>query len=73
MIMDYNSDDLPPAPGNENQDPLHQPGTALLELHRLRRQLVAKDKTGYSADQWRRYGETLAGLDEAISLVLPYL
>lgn len=67
-----NANDVPPAPGNDNENPLRQPDTALMELHRLRRELVAKDKTGYSADQWRRYGEAIAGLDEAINLVQPY-
>ena len=71
--MTDNAHDHPLSPSNDNQNPLHQPGTALLELHRLRRELVAKDKTGYSADQWWRYSEALAGLDEAISLVLPYV
>jgi hypothetical protein len=71
--MSDSSNDHPPAPGNDNENPLHRADTALIELHRLRRDLVAKDKTGYSADQWQRYSEALAGLDEAISLVLPYL
>ena len=60
-------------PANENANPLHQIGTGLMELHRLRRKLVAKDKSGYSADQWRRYHDALRQADEAIRSYLTYL
>lgn len=62
-----------PVPSNDNADPFGKVGTALLELNRLRRQMLAKDKRGYSTDQWRRYHEALKGLDHAIALCLPYL
>jgi hypothetical protein len=62
-----------PTPANENNDPFRKAGTALLELYRLRRQLLAKDKTGYSPDQWDRHHAALKGLDRVISRVLPYL
>jgi hypothetical protein len=63
---------LPPA-ANENANPFHKVGTGLMELHRLRRTMLAKDKTGYSPEQWHRYHAVLKGLDEAINLYLPYL
>ena len=62
-----------PAPANDNANPLEHIGTGLMELHRLRRKLLAKDKAGYSADQWRRYSEVLEGLDKAIRSYLAYL
>ena len=62
-----------PTPANENANPLHKASTALLELHRLRRKLVQKDKTGYSPDQWQRYHAALKQADEALRLLQPYL
>jgi hypothetical protein len=61
-----------PLAANDNEDALHDPVKAYLELHRLRRGLMIKDKTGYSASDWRRFVNVLQGLDEAISLIQPY-
>jgi hypothetical protein len=63
---------LPPC-ANDNANPLHQAGPGLMYLCRLRRRLVAKDKTGYSPGQWRRYHEALRQTDEVIRLYLAYL
>ncbi len=71
--MDHSVNDHPPLAANDNPNPFHDPATAYLELHRLRRDLMAKDKTGYSADQWRRYSEVLQQLEAALSLLRPYL
>jgi hypothetical protein len=63
----------PPTPANENVNPFHRIGTALFELHRLRRMLVAADKSGYLANDWLEYRQALKGLDHAIKNCLPYL
>jgi hypothetical protein len=62
-----------PTPANENRNPLHRADTALLELHRLRRQLVTKDKSGYSAEQWRSYHDLLKEVDAVLRDLEPYL
>jgi hypothetical protein len=42
-------------------------------MNRARRLLLAKDKNGYSADQWRRHHEALKELDRVIGIYLHYL
>ena len=62
-----------PIPANENNDPLRRADTAFLELHRLRRQLVMKDKRGYSSQQWRSYHDLLKQVDGVLRELQPYL
>jgi hypothetical protein len=41
--MDRSVSDHPNLAANDNPNPLHDPATAFLELHRLRRQMLKKD------------------------------
>jgi hypothetical protein len=63
---------LPP-PANENSDPLRHPGTALEALYRWRGQLLDRDLSRFTLDQWRRHKKALQSVDRAISRVLPYV
>jgi hypothetical protein len=63
----------PMQPANDNINPLRRADTALDELYRLRGQLLSCDPSGFTLDRWRGHRDALEGLDEAISLVLPYL
>jgi hypothetical protein len=63
---------LPP-PANENSDPLLRADTALDALYRWRGQLLDRDKSHFTIDQWRRHKKALQSVDKAISRVFPYL
>jgi hypothetical protein len=63
---------LPP-PANENKDPFQRADTALDELYRWRDQLLDRDLSHFTLDQWRRHKKALRSVDKAISRVLPYL
>ena len=62
-----------PAPANENNDPLQRADTALEMLYRWRGQLLNRDLSQFTIDQWRRHRQALKSVDKAISRVLPYL
>jgi hypothetical protein len=61
-----------PTPANENNDPLRRADTALEALYRWRGQLLNRDLSGFTLDQWRRHRKALRSVDKAISRVLPY-
>jgi hypothetical protein len=65
--MDQNPDHIP---ANENRDPFLQADTALNELYRLRRDVLAIDADLYSFEQWKERQRVLKRLDEAIGICL---
>ncbi len=71
--MSEPTDDPLPTPANDNRNPFDRVDTAFFEVHRLRRQLVAKDKTGYSPEQWRGYHEVLKQVDDVLRDAWPYV
>jgi hypothetical protein len=60
--------DTPPA--NENVDPFLQADTALDELYRIRRSVLARDPRDFTPGQWRERKEALTKLDNAIRTCL---
>lgn len=60
-------------PANENNDPMLRADTALELLYRWRSQLLARDLSRFTLDQWRRHRKALKSVDKAISRVLPYV
>ena len=74
MSMDSNPDQSQHLPANDNANPFRRPNTALAELYRLRRDLLAKDMTaGYTLGQWMERDETLRELDRGIAVCLSHL
>jgi hypothetical protein len=65
-------DHPPPPPANENVDLLGRADTALEALYRWRGQLLDRDLSQFTLDQWRRHRKALQSVDKAISRVLPY-
>lgn len=65
-------DHLRPAPANENIDPFQRADTALDALYRWRGQLLDRDLSHFTLDQWRRHKKAIRSVDKAISRVLPY-
>jgi hypothetical protein len=61
------------APANENIDPFLQADTALDELYRIRRAVLARDSGKFTPEQWRERKEALAKLDNAIRTCLSCL
>jgi hypothetical protein len=62
----------PPA-ANSNIDPFLRADTALYELYRLRREVLARDQARRTAEQWRQRNEALKKLDRAIRTCLSHL
>jgi hypothetical protein len=62
-----------PTPANENNDPLRRAATALDALYRWRGQLLDRDLSQFTLEQWRRHRKALQSVDKAISRVLPYV
>ena len=65
--MDHSPDHIP---ANENRDPFLQADTALDELYRFRREVLAIDADLYSFEQWKERERVLKRLDEAIAICL---
>jgi hypothetical protein len=61
------------APANENIDPFLQADTALDELYRIRRAVLARDPSDFTPEQWRERKEALTKLDKAIRTCLSCL
>ena len=57
-------------PANENRNPFLQADTALDELYRRRREVLAIDADLYSFEQWKERERVLKRLDEAIHICL---
>ena len=70
--MTHRSDD-PPPPANENADPFLRADTALAELYRLRREVVATETGGRTHEWWREHRAVLQKLDGAIRRCLAEL
>jgi hypothetical protein len=66
------ADDHPPMPANDNQDPLGRADTALDELYRIRRQVLACDSSGFTFDQRLERRRVLQKLDKAIRCCLSF-
>jgi hypothetical protein len=62
-----------PTPANDNANPLRRADTALDALYRWRGQLLDRDLSRFTLDQWRRHRDALQSVDKAITRVLPYL
>jgi hypothetical protein len=71
--MTGTSDYHPPAPGNDNENPLRYADTGLDELYRWRRLWLDRDLSGLSLEEWRRHRDALKRVDEVIRLYLAYL
>ncbi len=67
------ADDHPPTPANDNNDPLARIDTALDEMYRIRRQVLACDASGFTFDQRLERRRVLQKLDKAIRRCLSYL
>jgi hypothetical protein len=66
--------DFPTAdPANENADPLRRADSALAEMYRLRRELLAADTTGRPLSWWRARRKALAEFEEVERLCLDHL
>jgi hypothetical protein len=65
--------DQPQAVANENTDPFLRADTALEELYRLRRWVLASDPTNLTMEQWRQRRQALMKLDKAINTCLSCL
>jgi hypothetical protein len=63
--MTHWPDDPPPA-ANENIDPFLRADTALSELYRLRRQVLATETGARTLEWWREHRAVLKKLDGAI-------
>jgi hypothetical protein len=61
------------APANENIDPFLQADTALDELYRISRAVLARDPGDFTPEQWRERKEALTKLDKAIRTCLSCL
>ena len=57
-------------PANDNHDPFLHADTALEELYRHRRELLAIDADLYTFELWKERQQVLNRLDEAISTCL---
>jgi hypothetical protein len=71
--MTDGANDHPPTPANDNQDPLGRADTALDEMYRIRRQVLACDLSGLTFDQRLERRRVLQKLDNAIRLCLSHL
>jgi hypothetical protein len=60
-------------PANDNPDPFRSPESALVHVCKARRQLIEKDKTGYSAQQWQVHVKAMVRADEIIAFLTAYL
>jgi hypothetical protein len=60
-------------PSNDNRDPFASPDTALAEIYRLRRELLAVDPAGRPLSWWRDRRKALAAFEEAERLCLEHL
>ncbi len=60
-------------PENDNTDPFEYADTALAELYRIRRLLLAVDGSNRPLSWWRERRAVLAAFDEVERLCLPYL
>lgn len=71
--MDGTNDLPPPAPANDNADPLRRADTGLAEMYRLRRELLAADTRRRPLSWWRTRRKALAEFEEVERLYLRYL
>jgi hypothetical protein len=69
-IRNFMTDTSDKIPANENRDPFLQADTALDELYRLRRDVLAIAADLYSFVQWKERERVLKRLDEAIHICL---
>jgi hypothetical protein len=58
---------------NDNFNPFQYPDTALAELYRIRRNVLAADTTGRPLSWWRDRRTFLAEVEEIERLCRPYL
>src|SRR3954447_10278562 len=65
--------DQQPLPANENANPFQRADTALEELYRIRRSVLARDPGDFTIEQWRQRKEALMKLDDAINTCLSHL
>lgn len=61
------------APGNDNDDPLKRPDTALTVLYQARRELLAADTAGQPLWWWRERQWYLAQIERYERICLEYL
>ena len=60
-------------PDNDNNDPFEYADTALAELYRLRRELLAVDGSKCSLSWWRKRQAALAAVAKVERLLLAHL
>ncbi len=65
--------DADPPPANENVDPFLRADTALDELYRIRRSVLARDSRNFTPEQWRERKDALTKLEKAIRTCLSCL